>query len=192
MVFKNHDIPNGIPARLRTPNSDEDFQVAIVAKTDPGLSACAQYNLQACQHGAGQRATKRIGAVLYDYPKAVGATPLVARTVYRRLGFETVKAEIEAGRPVIAGVNTSGFVHGPEAEHAVLIVGYNDDSSSAPEVIVNDPFDYAFYGAPNPWRHVHGTSTGRTGQYSAPFAQWTQFMPWVDAIYEIREKGTSP
>lgn len=188
MIFKYNDIPNGIPPELATNEPDRDFQMAIVAKTDPKFSACAHYNFAACGHGAGRRATKKIGAVLYDYPSKVGSTPLVATTEYHGLSAQTVKHEIDNGRPIIAGVNTSGFVHGSEAEHAVLIVGY-DDSSGVLDVVVNDPFDYAFYNAPNPWGSAGGQQIVK-GQYEVPLDTWVTFMPWVDAIYNIHEKTT--
>jgi hypothetical protein len=194
MVFKYHDVPSGIPPNLATNVPDRDYQISIVANTSSGLSACRRYDFQACVHGAGNQATKTLGATLYNYPPTVGSTSLVATTVYHSLSADVVKNEIDNDRPIIAGVNTSGRSgnfgqYQPEAEHAVVIVGY-DQSGPAGDfaVVVNDPFDYRFFGVPNPWLR-NGARSIQTGQYELSFAVWTRVMPWIDSIYNIHDKS---
>ena len=65
-----------------------------------------------------------------------------------------VKSEIDNGRPIIAGISPgSGMMPPGLAQHAVLIVGYDDVGAI---LIVNDPFPYQAAGMIPPYVQVGG------------------------------------
>jgi hypothetical protein len=94
-----------------------------------------------------------------------------------------VKAEINAGRPIAAGISPGmGFLPPGVSEHAVLIVGYNNVSNA---VIVNDPFPYQSQGL-QPSYLQYGGSQIKPGQFSVPYAALVGPIKWANTVFGIQ------
>ena len=91
--------------------------------------------------------------------------------------------EIEGGDPIIAGISPSGmgqFYPPSFGEHLALIVGY-ENSRHAFDVIVNDPFPYAYVGY-DPYLHA-GAEMLEPGQYLINYDIFRQQLGYKDSIY---------
>jgi hypothetical protein len=94
-----------------------------------------------------------------------------------------VKAEIDAGRPIIAGISPGqGMLPPGLAQHAVLIVGYDNNGAT---LVVNDPFPYASAGMVPPYAQVGGTEM-QPGRFSISYQAMVGPMDWNNAVYGIR------
>jgi hypothetical protein len=67
---------------------------------------------------------------------------LSSRTLFRALSMAELRAEIDGGRPVLAGISAGGFSFPNFSQHVIVVVGY-DVTPTGSFVIVNDPFPYA-------------------------------------------------
>lgn len=93
-----------------------------------------------------------------------------------------VKAEIDGGRPVIAGISPhAGMLPPGLAEHAVLIIGYGDGDNM---LVVNDPFPYQAAGMMPPYTQYGGTQL-QPGRFSVPYASMVGPINWQNAVYDI-------
>jgi hypothetical protein len=94
-----------------------------------------------------------------------------------------VVSEIDAGRPIIAGISPGAAMMPPGiAEHAVLIVGYQNDGSL---LVVNDPFPYQSAGMTPPYVQFGGHQL-IPGRFSIPYSSMTGPINWGNAVYQIR------
>ena len=175
MVFRYYNVGNVNPAG--------NFQCGIIALLHP---VCNQ-NCGSCVVGAGNLST--MDNMLTRYPvvaaQVTGSgsriSTLTRQTPLTQDGVET---EIDAGRPVVAGISPSGYQVNGVSQHVALIVGYEDD-----EVIVNDPFPFGprtFTG--NPYL-LNGGEQLAQGQYQIPLDRFTTRLRWRETIYRIRCSG---
>lgn len=176
MVFEHYGVGNINPAG--------NFQCGIIALLHPVCSA----NCFNCIVPAGSLATMR--NMLTQYPEvAANITGVQARitTSVRRgpLSIQELKTEIDADRPIVAGISPSGYQ--PKAgvsEHVALVVGYHGD-----RLIVNDPFPFVSqYFASDPYLRAGGQRVGR-GQYSISYDAFVERLQWREAIYRIACRG---
>jgi hypothetical protein len=193
MVFEYFNVP-GI---------QDDYQCGIVSLLNGHFQPVAPGRLQwvgpcfpDCQHcdiPAGQ--FQNLRAMLGQYP-AIAATikgqhvpSLVATLSNSALSKSTVQNEIDAGRPVIAGVSPTGpMPAGGEAEHVVLIVGYFIESNKF-SLLVNDPWPFdGFPNMQNPYIAAGGESKDQ-GQYKIEISQFTSRLRWTRALWNIRKSG---
>jgi len=176
MVFTHYGVANINPGG--------DFQCGIIALLHP---VCDQ-NCYQCVVGAGSLST--MNNMLTQYPAFASrvthtSTQLTARATRSRLSLPTVQSEIDAGRPIVAGISPSGYRTSAVSEHVALIVGYDDD-----DLIVNDPFPFetaAFAGDPYV---AAGGEPIATGQYRIPYNRFVSRLNWKESIYGIQCSGS--
>ena len=179
MVFRYYGLPNI--------NGAGNFQCGIVAAYYQG--ACA-YNCGLCVSPIGgmtelQKLLVNYGAVA----RAVGVNSpnLVSTLVFRALTVNEVVAELDASRPIVAGISAGSFPFPNFSQHVVVITGY-DTRSTAPYLYVNDPFPYnlpQFSGRVNPYRAA-GAIEVVPGRYRISYSAFVQQMAWGNSIYAIR------
>lgn len=175
MVFTYYGVANINPAG--------DFQCGIIALLNP---VCNQ-NCYNCQVPAGSR--QRMFNMLTQYPAFASgvsnsSTKITIQPINRPLTLADLKSEIDAGRPVIAGISPSGYQAAGVSQHVALIVGYNNDS-----LIVNDPFPFgtdAFLG--NPYQKAGGQEISQ-GQFSISYSSFISGLVWQDSIFQINCTG---
>jgi hypothetical protein len=185
MVFRYYDVPTINPAG--------DFQCGIVSLLNP---ACAS-NCRNCPVGAGSLTT--ISNMIKRYPVFAGGVSrqdvgrLSAIPIVSALSTRSVMREIDAGRPVVAGISPTGFAlpRGP-SQHVALIIGYEGDEDDL-TLVVNDPYPFsaeAFASQPNPYEAAGGEEIGR-GRYSIEYGEFRARLRWRESIYGISCAGTA-
>ena len=127
--------------------------------------------------------------MIVDYPRIArtllrdaSITQLNARAAARSLTPDEIKEEIDAGRPVIAGITPMSQANPLGPQHAVLIIGYDGDDDSM-TLTVNDPFPYT---RPNPYLAVG--AEGGQGQYTIDYRRFKNRLQWTETIYGISER----
>jgi hypothetical protein len=178
MVFRYYQLPNL--------NGFGQYQCGIVAAYfgGPCLQNCAlcvapigpMSNMQSLIVGYGQFA-RNLG---------VPSPTLSSLLILRYLSVSEVKTEIDANRPIVAGISPHGFKFPNISEHIVVIVGY-DATVADPALIVNDPFPFdapAFALQPNPYRQA-GAIQIAPGRYRISWQQFVNAMNWGNSIYHI-------
>jgi len=108
---------------------------------------------------------------------------LVSSEMYSPLSLQQVETEIDAGRPILAGISPGQFPLPDVSQHAVVVVGYNINGSSA-LLIVNDPFPYAATFQQDPYTPAGGTLV-QPGQYSISYDAFVQELVWANTLYDI-------
>jgi hypothetical protein len=94
----------------------------------------------------------------------------------------TIKSEIDAGHPLIAGISPSSLPMPPGlAEHAVLIVGY---SQSGNIIILNDPFPYQAAGMTPPYLQAGGAALA-LGRFEISYAAMVSALNWNTTVFGI-------
>ena len=97
------------------------------------------------------------------------------------LPFAAIKANIDAGKPIIAGVSPTRRQYYDGAEHVALIVGYKTGPGGV-KLVVNDPFPYPPMG--NPYTR-NGATALSAYQYEMPMRDFTQGLYWHWSIHNI-------
>jgi len=183
MIFKYYDVP----ATHRT-----DYQCGIVQgrKLCTGTPNCSE-----CDLPNGDDAT--MTNMLAQYPlmatqgKTAGDISLTGQLKNESLSEAEVKAELDQGRPIIAGVSPTGFKINGISRHMALIVGY-DDSSGDLRLTVNDPFpfeDDRFLWIANPYQPNMDMSGEHDGQYEVSFERFRSKIKWNQTVYRIACTG---
>ena len=179
MVFKYYDVP--------ATNAGSDYQCGIIALAAP---ACKQ-NCARCHVEA--PSLYYLAGIIRNYPTLAASVKHVdvgrlSTIVYPyTLPVYVLKADIDAGRPVIAGISPPAqFAPAVSArQHAVLVIGYESDDDTDPSdplVIINDPFPYAQAAQfPNPYEAVGGQAR-EPGQYAIGYRSLRQLLHWTASI----------
>ena len=175
MVFRYYDIPNLNPAGI--------YQCGVVGVMVGGFCA------QDCRYCANLPASsvENIARMITAYPRFArnylrdqDIKQLTARIAVRPLRAQEIRDEIDAGRPIIAGISPAGSgAFGPQ--HAVLIIGYDGDDDSM-NLTVNDPYPYGFS---SPYEAAGGN--GGSGQYTIPYLNFRSRLRWSQSVYKIDE-----
>lgn len=173
MVFRHY----GIPTANHTPHPAA-YQCGIVgslAYQPPNVHPCVN-NCSLCAVPAGSAAG--VIDMLRRYPVRAGG-PFID-TVYRPqpLAMQEVRAEIDAGNPVIVGISPSGRPPTFSSEHVAVIAGYD---LGAGRVLVHDP--YPFDG---PWANPYFPAGA---QQAGPLSYWVDIAALV-ARLQWRETFT--
>lgn len=127
-------------------------------------------------------------SLITQYPMIASRTvgsdvSLSARIRYGPLTMDELKGEIDAGRPVAAGISPgSGFLPPGVSEHAVLIVGYDLASSS---VTVIDPYPYQLTNL-TPSYVQFGGHASAPGTFVVPYATLVGPIKWGNTVFDIR------
>jgi hypothetical protein len=127
--------------------------------------------------------------LLQEYPivaRQVGGVqgrPLLVAFNASALPFVQIRAHIDAGHPVVAGITPAGFPSAFGPAHVALIIGYRF-SATEQRLIVNDPYPYLIgplgpYG--DPYLSRGATLTGR-GQYDIDYAAFAGGLFWSQSF----------
>jgi hypothetical protein len=181
MVFRHYGLPNLNPVA--------NYQCGVVGAFFGG--ACAM-NCGACITPIGGMA--QLNTLIQGHgtvARQVGMPSPVLRTrlQFRALSLAEVKQEVDTNHPVVAGITAGGFPFPNIAQHVVVIVGY-DANSTPPTLIVNDPFPYdlpqfVLQGRPNPYTFA-GAVQVQPGRYRIAYSVFAGFMAWGNSIDQIR------
>jgi hypothetical protein len=98
--------------------------------------------------------------------------------------MDKVKEEIDAGRPILAGISPNGVSYPNFSQHVVVIVGYEQNATTN-AVVVNDPFPYAAAFLPDPYFQA-GAIQLKPGQYKIAYSRMLSPMNWANSIYQVR------
>ena len=188
MVFEYYDIPANDPSDFQCGEAKGEGAVFTgrpgpFAFTGPCWDSC-----YACaQRGAGT--VRGLYNLITQYPQIVAVTAgnhrrLAARISASPLSMSRLRSEIDANRPVIAGISPgiAGYLPPGVSEHAVLIIGYDLNSSS---VIINDPFPYRDAGM-TPMYVQAGGAELQEGQYRVSYSALVGPIRWANAVYGIQ------
>jgi hypothetical protein len=175
MVFEHYGVANINPYG--------NFQCGIIALLHP---VCNQ-SCGNCVVGAGSLDT--MTNMITRYPTFASgvtstSTRIRATPIKGRLSFDDLQNEIDAGRPIVAGISPSGYRHAGVSEHVALIVGYDGR-----DLIVNDPFPFATAFSGDPYEAAGGEQIGR-GQYQIRYSSFANDLQWRETIYGIRCSGS--
>lgn len=177
MVFNYYGVTNINPRG--------DYQCGIIALIHPVCNQdCRNCPVPA---GSGQRMVN----MLTQYPSFASGvsgteTNISVRMLNRALSLSELKSEIDAGRPVIAGISPSGYQATGVSEHVALVIGYNNNN-----LIVNDPFPFrtiAFSGDPY---EIAGGQEIDSGQYLVDYSAFVDKLNWRESIFDIKCAGKS-
>jgi len=191
MIFEYYHVPA----------VNSDFQCGIAGFIDFNwytLSGpCSANCAQCAQVGAGS--AQGIQAALQLYPEDAGiwltrsylnqtfTSPYPGIQSYE-VGLyaspTTVINEINAGRPILAGISPNGLSPTGIAQHAVLIVGYQQVGPNL-MLIVNDPFPFEAAATPNPYLAAGGINAGYL-QYEISYGAFVQALIWSDSLIDIQ------
>jgi len=173
--------------RYPTVNGAGNYQCGIVAVAGWGTPCMLNCALPMCIQGIGT--AERLAAVLQAYPIVLGGltgrpVPGLAMSMAGALDPEDIVAEIDAGRPVIAGISPGGLGHflpPGVSEHVALIVGYRRDPGSRLVLVVNDPMPMAILPF-NPYLRAGGRAL-RPGQYAVSYESFLSQIGYKDSLY---------
>ena len=178
MVFRHNGIPSDHP----------HFQCGLIQFAFKGTVCGA--DCRACVNQPAL-AMDDLVRLIESYPPSVGGRSLRAE-VGKALSRTEIIREIDAGRPIIAGVSPGGRTAGVPA-HVVLIVGYEGAEDDF-VVIVNDPYPYALervrFGRPDPYPAAGGRML-KAGQYRIKLRDFTRGLRWTESIHGIGERGAN-
>ena len=179
MVFKYYDVPTTI--------AGSDYQCGIVALAAPACKqSCARCHVDA-------PSLYYLAGIIRNYPTLVASVRHVdvgrlGTIVYPyTLPVSVLRADIDAGRPVIAGISPPAQFApaGTARQHPVVLIGYeseDDTDPSDPLVIINDPFPYTPAGQfPNPYEAVGGEARA-PGQYAIGYRSLRQLLHWTASM----------
>lgn len=119
--------------------------------------------------------------MLVQYPR-LAANRAISYSQARELSLQTVVNNINAGRPIVCGISPANRVYNRDAEHAVLITGY-DVGPNGYFVVVNDPFPYP--QGQNPYIRNGGRMIS-DNKYIIPYQNFTVGMCWNWSVSNIR------
>ena len=165
------------------------FQTLIPRETISAVfGGPCMHDCRICNVGSGT--VDRIGQMLNGYPAFVrniahrNSPDIDTNVVYSALVKDDVVSEIDAGRPIVAGISPhSGFLPPGLSEHAVLIVGYEGNGGSI-DILVNDPFPYAQAGIRDPYTQVGGKRVV-PGRYRISLDAMVSDLAWGNSITGI-------
>jgi len=174
MVFRHYGVPTVNPAG--------NFQCGIVALLHPVCNV----NCMNCPVPAGSLQT--MDDMLTRYPDVAGQVrgrdvSISTSVADEALSLDDVIAEIDAGRPIVAGISPSGYRTLGLSEHVALIIGYDDGA-----LIVNDPFPFQLAFAGDPYLAAGGQRVAR-GRYVIDYEAFVERLQWGESIYAIECAG---
>jgi hypothetical protein len=169
---------------LRMPNINpgNNYQCGVVGT----LGGQCAYDCRLCVTTIGS--IGHLAQVLENYPRVVRsvsarAVPDLAMMEDSALDPEGIIDEIDAGRPIIAGISPSGQgFHYPAgmSEHVALIVGYRVQGNRL-LLYVNDPMPFSLFPF-DPYRAA-GASPTRPGQYLIEYGAFRGRLGYKDSLY---------
>ncbi|MGA7415148.1 MAG: C39 family peptidase, partial [Bryobacteraceae bacterium] len=166
--------------KVRNLNPNGFYQCGIIGVLLPHLCGLDCTKCAALGGGMGMR--QFITDMLKKYPPAANSPPINSDFVIKKrpLTAQQVKDEIDANRPVIAGISTSGQLKYPP-EHVALIVGYEEVDGKL-RLRVNDPYPF---GINDPYLKA-GAQKNCGGSYYIDYETFCNKMAWDAAWWHIQ------
>lgn len=169
MVFRHFGVRS---------NNPQDFQCGIIGTIMSDTECFSNcFNFRCIRPSGSNLATVKM---LKDYAWIASRKVFRANEGYE-MPFSAVKANIDAGQPIIAGVSPTRRQYYDGAEHVALIVGYEIGPGRV-DLIVNDPFPYPPMG--NPYTRNGGRALSNY-QYRMPMQNFTRDLFWHWSISNI-------
>ncbi len=178
MIFEYYKVPNINPLGL--------FQCGIIGTLFPNMCG---FDCRNCARlGGGFGRAEFITDMLKKYPEAAKSKPINSQKRERAdaktcpMTEKQIKDEIDAGRPVIAGISpSSGQLKNPP-DHVALIIGYEMVDGKL-MLRVNDP--WPFQANDDPYRR-NGAEKDCNGSYSVPYEAFCNKLGWTVAWFDIK------
>jgi hypothetical protein len=171
---------------------DKAYQWGILAVANPGCwerpDACAD---------SGGSSWKHVQDTLKGYPPVAGQQSVGKGKPNSNKGVSSdlkmgclsaaeVKAEIDAGRPILVGISPGKAIPPPVPDHVALIVGYQTQANGDIDLIVNDPWPYfATPNVPDPYVRAGG-SKNCDGSYTVDRAKFCAMSSWNGSLINIQ------
>lgn len=181
MVFKYCNVPNINPAGI--------YQCGLVGFM---LGGVCNINCALCNM-VGAPNSVFIQRMIREYSSAASKKTIRLSSQHKNsaLSFDEVKKEIDAKRPIIAGINTSG-IDKRMTEHVSVVIGYNENKVKQKDgkevtckyIKVNDPFPFNQFGV-NPYVKAGGKDLGQ-GQYEILYDDFVKKLVWKESFYDIK------
>lgn len=169
MVFRHYGVKS---------NNSQDFQCGIIGTIMSDTECFSNcFNVRCIRPSGSNFATVKM---LKDYAWMASRKVLRADEGYE-LPFAAIKANIDAGKPIIAGVSPTRRQYHEGAEHVALIVGYEMGPGGV-DLIVNDPYPYP------PMGNLYTSNNARVVsnyQYRIPMQNFTRDLFWHWSISNI-------
>lgn len=169
MIFQHFGLPNVNPAG--------NFQCGIIGRiSDPGSPCYADCMRCIRPSGSNQGTLEMIAA----YGRSTAGRAF-RYSEGRAISPAAVVANIDAGRPIIAGISYHARVAQADAEHVALITGY-DLAGGRLSLVVNDPFPY------NPGQNPfirHGGTQVAPHQYRIDYAAFRDQVFWHWSVFNM-------
>ncbi len=177
MIFEYYKVPNISPAGF--------YQCGIIATLFPAM--CGVDCRNCAMQGGGFGRAEFITDMLKKYPEAAKSKPINSQKRERTdaktcpMTEKQIKDEIDAGRPVIAGISPSGQFKNPP-DHVALIIGYEVVDGKL-RLRVNDP--WPFQANDDPYRK-NGAEKDCNGSYLIPYEAFCDKLGWTVAWFDIK------
>jgi hypothetical protein len=181
MIFRAFDVPA----------LNDHFQCGIVGAVAIGTArdVCAR-DCRRCTVPGGDAAT--VMNMLVEYPRRVSMLSGVSvpRLFVSHAGVlqpGELRAELDAGRPVVVGINPGGrpATFAPAA-HVALVIGYRVVGDEL-WVLVNDPYPFSPQTWPDPYLAINA-ATPTPGRYVLPYRRLLEGLSWTESFL-IRRDG---
>jgi hypothetical protein len=174
MVFQYYKVPNINPLGL--------YQCGIIGTLFPAM--CGYDCTKCARMGGGFNRQEFITDMLKLYPQAAKSPPIASQKKEGRcpLTEKQIKDEIDAGRPVIAGISPGAGQFKNPPDHVALIIGYEMVDGKM-MLRVNDP--WPFKQEADPYRS-NGALKDCNGSYSIPFEAFCNKFGWTVAWSDIK------
>jgi hypothetical protein len=182
MVFRRFDVPavNG------------HYQCGVIGAMSlaSNKAQCAE-DCRLCSFPAGDAST--LMGMFVDYPRRAAIlsgqrAPRLFVTHADALSPRELRRELDAGRPVVAGINPQGAPAAFAASaHVSLITGYAQRADKL-VLLVNDPFPFSPTTWPDPYLQS-GAQRLRAGQYAVDYDTYARAMGWVESFL-VRVDGS--
>jgi hypothetical protein len=177
--------------KVAVPAVNPHYQCGVIGALSIATNQddCAR-DCRLCAFPAGTSAT--VLGMLVDYPRRAALLtnrpgPRLFASHADALSPVELRRELDAGRPVLAGINPAGIPATFAASaHVALIVGYAERNGQL-WLLVNDPFPFAPSSWPDPYLAA-GATLLQPGRYAVPYATYTGGMGWVESFL-VRVEG---
>ncbi len=161
MLFRYY----GVPAA-----NQNDYQCGIMGLISAPGSPCYMNCLNCVIPSGGNSQTMRM---LREYAW-LSSRRVIRFNEARELSFQTIRANIDAGRPVVCGVSPGHKQYYRDSEHVVLLTGY-ESGPNGTYLIINDPFAYP--AQQNPYFQLGAASLG-SNRYRISYNNFLNGMFW--------------
>jgi hypothetical protein len=193
MIFKYHKVPAYDPwksAGLKAPplaDTDKLYQWGVLSVVHP---ACWLFPDVCAAVGGGS--WENLQKMLRDFPPRAGQQnnqkigPIGCDQKGGCLTAAQIKTEIDAGRPIIAGITPGGNPNAPPPvpAHVALIIGYIDKGNDI-DLIVNDPWPYQLLKQDAPYT-LFGGSQNCDANYTIDRSTFCTKAVWNGSLINIQ------